>query len=110
VVNGARGKDDRNRQGLQGAVLDGVEPLNVQQSLPGDGGYSPVWDVTPVVWTDAAVAAGRRTLLRSHADVIAAARAGDLKSGGDGPANGSLAGLRAAGFISNCPTVSVTRG
>lgn len=107
IVNGARGKGDPNRQGLQSAVLGEGEPLNIQQSLPNEAQYSPIWDVTPAVWTDAAIAAGHRKLLMSNNDIIAGVQAGDLTSGGTGPANTSLAGLRAAGFISNCPTVQL---
>lgn len=110
IVNGVRGKGDPNRQGLQSAVLGEGEPLNIQQSVPNEPEYSPVWDVTPAVWTNAAIAAGHRKLLISNNDIIAAAQSGDLTSGGAGPVNSSLAGLKAAGFISNCPTVEIVLG
>ena len=110
IVNGTRGKDDPNRQGLQSAVLGEGEPLNIQASLPGSADYSPVWDVVPVVWSDAAITAGKRTLLKSAAEVTASATAGDLTSGGEGAANGDLGGLKSAGFISNCPAVAIVPG
>lgn len=106
IVNGVRGKNDPQRQGLQSAVLGEGSPLNIQQSLPGGADYSPIWDVHPAVWSQAAIDAGQRKRLTSAA-IAAAVKAGQLESGGTGPANPSLGGLRAAGFISNCPTVAV---
>jgi hypothetical protein len=107
IVNGIRGKDNPNRQGLQSAVLGEGEPLNIQASVPGGADYSPLWDVVPVVWSDAAIKSGARTLLTSAAEVVTLAKAGDLTSGGMGAVNKDLAGLRSAGFISNCPTVAI---
>ncbi len=107
IVNGTRGKGDPNRQGLQSAVLGEGEPLNIQASLPGGADYSPVWDVVPVVWSDAAIKAGSRALIKSALDVADRATAGDLTSGGKGTANADLGGLKSAGFISNCPTVAI---
>jgi hypothetical protein len=107
VVNGIRGAGDPDRQGLQSAVLGEGPPLNITQSFPNSTDYTPMWDVTPVVWTPAAIAAGRRTLLTSTSAVAAAARRGDLTSLGTGPANRSLDGIRALGGISNCTTVAL---
>lgn len=106
IVNGARGASNPLRQGLQSAVLGEGDPLNVQQTPPGDPGYSPLWDVTPVVWTDAAIKAGKRVVLKSAEDVKSAFEAGLITSGGDKTSNSSLGGAKAAGFISNCPTVA----
>lgn len=106
IVNGVRGAGNPLRQGLQSAVLDGLSPMNVQQTPPGDPAYSPIWDVTPVVWTDAAIKAGKRVVLKSANDVEAAFKAGYLTSGGTETANPSLGGAKAGGFISNCPTVA----
>lgn len=111
VVNGPRGIDNPLRQGLESALLGEGSPKNVTQEIPDDAShlYTPMWDVHPVVWTDAAIAAGLRTQLRDH-DVIAdLVRDGTLVSFGNGPANPSLGGLRAAGFISNCPVVAIFR-
>ena len=107
VVNGARGKDNPNRQGLQSAVLGQGAPLNVTQSFPNSPDYSPIWDVTPVVWTAKAIAAGQRKELTSSAAVAAGAKAGTLTSLGTGPANASLGGIKALGGISNCTTVAI---
>lgn len=105
VINGAQSGADR--QGLQSAVLGGGDPLNITQSLPGAADYTPVWDLHPVVWTDAAISAGKRVELTSAAQVATAVKAGLLTSAGKGPANSSLGGLRAIGFISICSTVAV---
>ncbi len=103
IVNGPRGKSNPQRQGLQSAVLGEGSPLNITQSLPGSADYSPIWDVHPAVWAELATA----KRLTSTAQVAAEVRAGRLGSGGSGPENGSLGGLKAAPFISNCPTVAI---
>jgi hypothetical protein len=107
VVNGARGKHNPNRQGLQSAVLGQGAPLNITQSFPNSPNYSPMWDVTPVVWTAKAIKAGRRRELTSSTAVAAGAKAGELTSLGTGPANASLGGIKALGGISNCTTVAI---
>ena len=108
IVNGAR--SGPNEQGLQSAVLGGVSPRNITESLPGAPDYSPAWDVTPAVWSAAAVAGGKRVLVTGNAQIVAAVAGGDLTSGGTGPANASLGGLKALGAVSNCPTVAVLKG
>ena len=73
--------------------------------MPNQGGYSPVWDVSPVVWTQAAIAGGQRVQLRDSGEVANAFAKGLLTSAGSGPANASLKGVRALPGISNCPVV-----
>ncbi|MBI2683993.1 MAG: hypothetical protein HYX33_01150 [Actinobacteria bacterium] len=107
VVNGIRGKKNPRRQGLQSAVFGEGSPLNITQSFPNAPDYSPAWDVTPVVWTNAAIKAGKRTILTSSSAIAARARAGELTSAGAGPANGSLGGIKALGGISNCTTIAI---
>ena len=109
VVNGPRGVSNPERQGLESALLGEGDPLNITQEIPDNDIYSPMWDVHPVVWTDAAIAAGLRRQLRDHEEVAALVEGGILASGGTGPPNPSLGGLRAAGFISNCPVVALRR-
>lgn len=109
IVNGPRGVDNPERQGLESALLGQGDPLNIIQEEPGDVEYSPVWDLHLVVWTDAAIAAGLRVRLTSDHDVVDAFEAGLVVSGGDGPANPSLGGLRAANAISNCPVTAEIR-
>jgi len=108
VVNGALGVNNPLRQGLDSALFGEGDPMNINQEVPGKSSrYSPVWDVTPLVWTDAAIAAGQRRVLTSASDVRNAFNAGEIVSGGGGPANDSLDGVQAGGFISNCPIVAV---
>jgi hypothetical protein len=105
VINGAQ--SGSNRQGLQSAVLSGKDPLNITQSFPGAADYTPVWDLHPVVWSAAAIKDGKRVELTSAAQVAKDFKAGLLTSAGTGPANPSLGGLKAIGFISICSTVAV---
>lgn len=109
VVNGPRGVDNPERQGLESALLGEGDPLNITQEEPGfeDGEvlYSPVWDIHLLAWTDEAIAAGeRRQLIDAEDEIVAALEAGLVVSGEPaGVPNSSLAGLRAIGAISNCP-------
>lgn len=105
IVNGATGKNNPQRQGLQSAVLDGLDPLNITQVVPDDNDYTPVWDVSPAVWTQRAINQGQRVRLEDHDDVADLFQDGVLIGGGKGPANESLKGLPALPGISNCPVV-----
>jgi hypothetical protein len=62
IVNGLRGVDNPQRQGLQSAVAGEGDPLNIIREEPECSdpavpancsalGYSPTWDVHPVAWT-----------------------------------------------------------
>lgn len=105
IVNGQLGPDNPQRQGLQSAVLEMLDPLNVTQVVPEDNDYTPIWDVSPAVWTDEAIASGQRVRLDDHDDVADLFEEGLITSGGTGPANESLEGLAALPGISNCPVV-----
>jgi hypothetical protein len=107
IVNGATGTGNPDRQGLQSAVLGEGSPLNITRRHPGADEYSPLWDVHPAVWTDAAIGVGARKLLDHHRDVADAVLEGLIVSGGAGPQNPELGGLRAAGFIVNCPVMAM---
>ncbi|MBA3842987.1 MAG: hypothetical protein H0X39_10280 [Actinobacteria bacterium] len=107
VINGPLGKNNPKRQGLESAVLGQGDPLNITQTLPGSADYSPVWDLHPVVWTAAAIKAGKRTQLTSTAQIVRAFKAGLLTSAGKGPADPTLGGVRALGMISICSTVAI---
>jgi hypothetical protein len=105
VLNGIRGVDRRfDRQGLQSAALGEGDPFNVMGAKPGDDQYSPIWDVTPVVWTDAAIAGGRRQRLHQDDEVRAFVLSGDLVGlpGATGPINADI-GIKSLGVVSNCP-------
>ncbi len=132
VINGPMGKDNPNRQGLRSAVAGEGDPLNIFQEQAGcenaddpsafcdAASYSPFWDATPVMWTDAAIAAGRQTRVTTDKlEIIAPINiielyADDfLVAGGMGVRNSSLGGINAAGpaggrgIIINCPIVFV---
>lgn len=106
VINGPRGVNNPERQGLQSALLGEGDPLNIIQEEPGDDEYSPIWDLHLAVWTDAAIAAGKRERLTGTGELEHAIKKGFVVSGGDGPRNPSLEGLRAANAISNCPVTA----
>jgi len=106
IVNGPRGRSNRQRQGLQSALLGQGQPLNIEQEPVGVAAYSPLWDVTPAVWTKRAIARGQRKRLTSASQVAAGVRAHRITSAGKSKANRSLAGLRAIGFVSNCSIVA----
>lgn len=107
IVNGVRESDDPNRQGLQSAVDGNGSPLNITESLPGGPDYSPLWDVTPAVWSEKAISAGERVLVTGNAQIVDLVGAGALASAGMGPAHTELGGLKALGAVSNCPTIAI---
>jgi hypothetical protein len=111
IVNGERGVNNPDRQGLQSALFGEGDPLNIIQEEPGDEDYSPVWDLHLVVWTQAAINAGKRELLTSAGKVEDAFKKGLVVSGepNSGVMNPSLGGLKATGTISNCPVSALLR-
>jgi len=98
-VNGETGKANPQRQGLNSALLDGLDPLNVLRWDPSQGRYSPLWDVHLAAWTPSAVAAKRNLRQMDYGDVqgLASHR---LVTAPDGTP------FAASGFIVNCPIVS----
>lgn len=127
VINGPMGATNPNRQGLRSAVAGEGDPLNIFQEQAGcedadDPGafcdaaaYSPMWDVHPVMWTDASIASGARTRVTTDKreviaplNIIELYADGFIKAGAPtGPRNASLGGLNAAGIIVNCPIIFV---
>jgi hypothetical protein len=111
VVNGIRADANPMRQGLESALLGEGDPFNVAQEQPSDPvHYTPIWDVTPVMWTDAAIAAGLRVQLHSQDAVRTEALAGNIVSALPGTPNEGLGGLNAIGAISDCPIIVVFPG
>lgn len=111
IVNGETGIDNPARQGLTSALLGEGDPLNILDAISsGRRGnsrdYSPLWDVHPIVWTDEAIASGQRELLTETDKLEDFLEDGLITSGGFGPPNPRLGGLRAAGFIVNCPILA----
>lgn len=121
VVNGPRGVDNPQRQGLQSAVAGEGDPLNIIREEPECSDpavpancsalqYSPLWDVTPVAWTQAAIDAGLRVRLESHETVEQLFDEGLLVNANPtGPSQDDpeILGLRALGAVVNCPPIFV---
>jgi hypothetical protein len=111
VVNGIRGDANPMRQGLESSLLGEGDPFNVPQEQPSDPvHYTPIWDVSPVQWTDAAIAAGLRVQLHSQDAVRTQALAGNIVSALPGTPDSGLGGINASGAISNCPIIVVFPG
>jgi hypothetical protein len=90
------------------------EPLNALQEEPSNSGsteYSPLWDAHMVVWKQSAISAGLRERITDYDDVRNLFRRGliEAPSVAAGPANPDLGGLKAAGFVINCPVVAVAK-
>ena len=98
-INGQTGKNNPNRQGLNSAILDGLDPLNVLRWNPSQGRYSPLWDVHLARWSDAAVNAGMNTRQTDWGTVQGLADHGLITAPGGTP-------FVASGFIVDCPIVS----
>lgn len=99
TLNGPRGCENPQRQGLESALIDGRRPLNVLGGIPFVAtDYSPLWDVNMGEWTADAIAKGYRSRLIDEFQVLGMVDGGFIT----GP-NGSKYG--SAGFIVNCPIV-----
>ena len=98
-VNGQTGAANPQRQGLNSALLDGLDPLNVLFWNPSQGRYSPLWDVHAAQWSAADVAAGTNVRQLGWGDVTELVSKGRITGPG-----GTRFG--ASGFIVNCPIVS----
>jgi hypothetical protein len=94
-VNGQTGAANPQRQGLNSALLDGLDPLNVLAWKPNQGRYSPLWDVHPAAWAPGAPNP-RQTSVDDVFDL--AARGAITGPGG--------AAFGPGGFIVDCPIVS----
>jgi hypothetical protein len=121
IVNGPRGIDNPQRQGLQSAVAGEGDPLNIIREEPECSNtgvpdacsalqYSPLWDATPVVWTQAAIDGGQRVRIGSHQTVEQLFNQGLLVNANpNGPSqlDPEIFGLRALGVVINCPPIFV---
>jgi hypothetical protein len=94
-VNGQTGKTNPERQGLNSALLDGLDPLNVLAWKPNQGRYSPLWDVHPAAWAPGAT----KTRQTSVDDVFDLVADGAITGPGGAP-------FGPADFVVNCPIVS----
>ncbi len=98
-VNGQTGANNPQRQGLNSALLDGLDPLNVLAWSPNQGRYSPLWDVHPAAWTDAAIASGQNLRQDDFGDILNLVQHGLITGPGGAP-------FGPANFVVNCPIVS----
>lgn len=103
-TNGRTGAANPQRQGLNSAILDGLDPLNVLRWNPSQGRYSPLWDVHLAQWTAAAIVGGQNVRQNDWGDVQGLVSHGLVVSF-NGTAPGTTFGP--AGFIVNCPIVSM---
>lgn len=98
-INGQTGAGNPNRQGLNSALLDGLDPLNVLAWNPSQGRYSPLWDVHPAAWSAQAIANGQNVRQMDFGQILNLVQKGKITGPGGaafGPGN----------FIVNCPIVS----
>lgn len=98
-VNGQTGANNPQRQGLNSAVVDGLDPLNDLAWNPSQGRYSPLWDVHLAQWTAQAIANGQNLRQVEFAAVADLAKNGLVTGPGGTP-------FGPAGIIVNCPIVS----
>ena len=99
-INGQTGANNPQRQGLNSAILDGLDPLNVLRWNPSQGRYSPLWDVHLAQWSAKAISSGQNLRQRDFGDVQNLADHGLITAPGGAP-------FGPAGFIVNCPIVSM---
>jgi hypothetical protein len=99
-TNGQTGAGNPNRQGLNSAILDGLDPLNVLRWNPSQGRYSPLWDVHMTQWQ---VPTSQRTVQTDFGAVQNLADHGAVV-GFNGTAQGTV--FASSGFIVNCPIIS----
>ncbi len=107
-VNGPTGARNPQRQGLNSAILDKMDPINLLHETPvldqhadvGDLAYSPIWDIHLAEWTAKAIAGGDRAELRSTDQVDREVSTGDVTGPGGKPFGPS-------GTIANCPVISM---
>ena len=98
-VNGQTGAGNPQRQGLNSALLDGLDPLNLLFWAPNQGRYSPLWDVHPGQWSAAAIAAGQNNRQTDRSTLLNLVQQGAVT----GPGGATFG---PGGFIVNCPIIS----
>jgi len=99
-INGQTGANNPNRQGLTSAIRGEGDPLNLLRWNPGQGRYSPLWDVHLAEWVAQVVAAGQN-LLQTDVGTVEGLISHGLVTGPGGATFG------ASGFIVNCPIVTL---
>jgi len=104
-INGQTGRHNRQRQGLNAAILDHESPLNILEDVPNSGGqfhYSPMWDIHLVQWDASVPVASRvRQTDFATAESLVGTKAQSITP--TGPSNT----FQATGFVVNCPLISI---
>ena len=98
-VNGQTGIGNPQRQGLNSALIDGADPLNLLFWAPNQGRYSPLWDVHPAQWSAQAVAAGLNVAQKDRSELLGLVS----KSVVTGPGGATFG---PGGFVVVCPIIS----
>lgn len=99
AINGPRGCENPQRQGIESAMMDGRRPLNVLGGIPTVAtDYSPLWDLNAYQWTQQAIDRGYRSRLTEEFQILSFAERGFI-TGIGGEKFGS------EGSIINCPIV-----
>ena len=99
MINGPTGRRNPQRQGLNSALVDQLDPLHVIGGIPTLAlDYSPLWDINLGRWTLDAVRRGYRSRLIDEFQLLAFVRRGHI-TGPAGARYGSV-GIRV-----NCPIV-----
>jgi hypothetical protein len=114
VANGETGVNNPQRQGLNSTIVDNdLDPINVFPLDPDNAkqfnnNYSPMWDAHINMWTEKAIAAGKRRRITSFEDLEDLVNKGYVTDivGNAGEPNGYVAGLRPTGAIINCPVIA----
>jgi len=99
MINGPTGRRNPQRQGLNSALVDQLDPLHVIGGIPTLAlDYSPLWDINLGRWTLDAVRRGYRSRLIDEFQLLEFVRRGHI-TGPAGARYGSV-GIRV-----NCPIV-----
>ncbi len=99
IANGPMGRDNPQRQGLNSAITDMQDPLQVIGGIPTVAlDYSPMWDLNLGEWTPTAIARGYRARVIDEFQYLGLVRQGHI-TGPGGKKFGST------GIVVNCPIV-----
>jgi hypothetical protein len=85
-----------------------IFPLDPDNNKQYSNNYSPMWDAHISMWTEEAIAAGKRRRIIGFEDLQSLVEAGYVTDfvGNAGEPNGFIAGLRPTGAIINCPVIA----
>lgn len=97
VTNGPTGGENPDRQGLNSALSDGRDPINVFGGIPTYNlDYSPLWDAMLLTWSPEAIKQGYTTRLIDAFQALQYETRGHITSPEGGP-------VESSGIVINCP-------